>query len=419
MPHDIDDADQRLSMASFRQQLVETTDGVDFQVSERTIRISNVPLFKMVNSRLHQAIRLRLDAGPALTLSVAADGATLDSVDAAAHDKPQSVYLLVPEVSADQPVTITTGDATQEFRVTPQRKFSVHLVLHSHYDIGYTDPQAIVNANQLAFIDSAMDLARATANWPEESRFRWNIEVNWPLREWLRTRPKSRRNALLDLIGEGRIEVHALPFSMHTEAFSHDELSRQLEFTAELRRKYGIEIVSAMQTDVPGATIGLSSLLTDAGVKYLAVAHNYAGRSVPFLHDGQELKRPFWWQAPDGEKLLVWYTDTLFGSAYMEAITLGIGKDYNEFLGSLPEYLNAMTQLPYPYLKDMLHNATSTSGELQWTRTPYEYDVLHFRVQSAFADNAAPSLASAEIARAWNEEWAWPRLQTSTDRRFF
>src|SRR5690606_37728617 len=98
--------------------------------------------------------------------------------------------------------------------------------------------------------------------------------------------------------------------------------------------------------------------------------------------------------------------------------TLGIAKDYNEFLGSLPEYLNAITQLPYPYLQDTLHDASSTR-DLEWTREPYGYDVLHFRVQSAFADNAAPSFTSAEIARTWNEEWAWPRVQTSTNRRFF
>ena len=66
-----------------------------------------------------------------------------------------------------------------------------------------------------------------------------------------------------------------------------------------------------MQTDVPGATIGLATLLTDAGIEFLAVAHNYAGRSIPHLLDGQDLTRPFRWQAPDGESLMVWYTDTL------------------------------------------------------------------------------------------------------------
>ncbi|MEJ7837973.1 MAG: hypothetical protein WKF81_04110, partial [Thermomicrobiales bacterium] len=378
-----------------------------------------VPLFRMVEGRLHQAIRVRIDPGPQVVMTASLDDQILSTLTTTARDVLQSDYLLIPEVSENETISIDIAGTAIDFEVRPQRKMSVHLMLHSHYDIGYTDPQAIVNDNQLAFIDNAIELAKATKDWPTESRFRWNIEVSWPLREWMRLRSESRRNELLALVQEGVFEINALPFSMHTEAYSHDELAHQLEYTASLRREYGIDIVSATQTDVPGATIGLSSLLTDAGIKYLAVAHNFAGRSIPFLTDGQQLRRPFWWQAPDGEKLLVWYTDTFSGAAYMEAVTQGIHRDYNEFLGSLPEYLNAATQLPYPYLRDLPHGGGGSHDPMEWTRTPYEHDVIHFRVQSAFADNAAPSLASADIAREWNDEWEWPRLITSTNRKFF
>jgi hypothetical protein len=419
MPYDLTDASGHNNLASYRKQLIDSTAGVDVGVGGRTIRFSNVPLFREVGGSLQQAIRVRLDAGPSLTITVRKGDQEVASLTTTARDVPQSDYLLVPEAATDEVVSIEVEGQRIEFTVSPQRKITVHLVLHSHYDIGYTDPQAVVNDNQLAFIDNAIELAKATKDWPEESRFRWNIEVNWPLREWLRLRPKARRDDLIALVKEGVFEVNALPFSMHTEAYSHDELAHQLEFTAQLRREYGLEIVSANQTDVPGATIGLSSLLTDAGIRYFTVAHNFAGRSIPFLTDGQPLRRPFWWEAPDGEKVLTWYTDTFSGAAYMEAVTQGIHKDYNEFLGSLPEYLNAATQLPYPYLRDLLHGGGGTHDPVEWTRTPFEHDVIHFRVQSAFADNAAPSLASAEIAREWNEDWVWPRLHTSTNRIFF
>ena len=85
---------------------------------------------------------------------------------------------------------------------------------------------------------------------------------------------------------------------MHTEAYSIDELARALRFADELRERHNIKIVTAMQTDVPGAVPGLATLLTAAGVRYLSVAHNYAGRSVPYLHGGQSVRRPFWWRAP-------------------------------------------------------------------------------------------------------------------------
>jgi hypothetical protein len=419
MPYDRDDVSQRNSLAGFRKQLIDSTAGVDLDLDGQNLRFSNVPLFRDVDGRSHQAIRVRLAPGPSREISVANGDTTLGTLTTTQRDVAQSDYLLVPEVGAARTVTITVGDRSVEFEITPQRKFSVHLVLHSHYDIGYTDPQSIVNDNQLAYIDNAIELAHATRDWPEESRFRWNVEVNWPLREWLRLRPWAKREEFIALVNEGVIEVNALPFSMHTEAYSHDELAHQLEFTAFLRREYGLEIVSANQTDVPGATLGLVSLLTDAGIRYFTVAHNFAGRSIPFLTDGQALRRPFWWEAPDGDKLLVWYTDTFSGAAYMEAVFQGVHTDYNEFLGSHPEYLNAMTQLPYPFLRDLLHSGGGSHEPVQWTRTPFEHDVVAFRVQSAFADNAAPSLASAEIAKAWNEEWTWPRLHTSTNRIFF
>jgi hypothetical protein len=415
MPFDTDDFRQSNSLASFRKRLVDSTSGVDADIDGHTVRLSNVPLFREVGGTLNQAIRVRVPEGaPPVTASIGASTITI-----APLDRPQSDYLLVPEVREATPVTINVAGQSLEFVVEPQRKFTVHLVLHSHYDIGYTDPQAIVNDHALRYIDSAIELAQETADWPNASRFRWNIEVTWPLREWLRLRPAARREELFDLVRDGVIEINALPFSMHTEAYSQDELAHQLDFAAYLRREHGLEIVSANQTDVPGATIGLVSLLTDAGVKYFTVAHNYAGRSVPFLRDGQDMKRPFWWQAPDGEKLLVWYTDTFSGAAYMEAVTQGIHTDYNEVLGSMPEYLAAVSQLSYPYLADILHGGGGTHDPVVWTKVPYEHDVIHFRVQSAFADNAAPSLASAEIATAWNEDWAWPQLRTSTNRAFF
>ena len=48
----------------------------------------------------------------------------------------------------------------------------------------------------------------------------------------------------------------------------------------------GSALPVAYQTDVPGCVAGTVDALADAGVKYLAVAHNWAGRSVPYLGDG-------------------------------------------------------------------------------------------------------------------------------------
>ena len=418
-------------LAATRQRYVESTAATLLDTPAGTVRISNLPLFRHVPGgdgvHLQQAIRVRLPASGAeasVEASILLPGADAptDMVSAVLTGEPRSLLLFVPEVEAEQTVFVTVRIGGEEHSVehivAPQRKFTIHLVHHSHYDIGYTDPQSTVLESQLAFIDYALDLATLTDRWPEDARFRWNVEVTWPLKHWLRTRPKARRDELLRRIAEGRFEVHALPFSMHTEAYSQDELAQQLIFTRELREEWGVEIVSAMQTDVPGCTVGLASLLTDAGIRYLAVAHNYAGLSVPYLNDGQDLTRPFWWEAPDGQKLLVWYADSLIGDAYMEAMHNGFGHGYDDVLASLPEYLNAVAQLGYPHgqpgnwMHDALHG-------IEVRKRPYPYDILHLRVQGAFADNASSSLLPATIIREWNEHWAWPKLRSSIDRDFF
>jgi hypothetical protein len=423
---DRDNAHDVRSLAGYRKQLIEETHGIDLDLDPYRVRVSNAPLFRQKDGKLCQAIRVRFKHGvddQGLKVRLLEGDSVIDEQEVERAPRPQSLFLLVPEV--EQPVSLTfelevegsvIGGTT--FDVPPQRKWTIHLVHHSHYDIGYTDPQSEVLASQLAYIDAALELATLTDEWPEEAQFRWNIEVNWPLQEWLRTRPGHARDMLIQRIQEGRIEVHALPFSMHTEAYSFDELARQLSFTAVLRHTYGIDVVSAMQTDVPGATIGLATLLTDARIKYFSVAHNYAGRSVPHLRDGQELTRPFYWQAPDGERLLVWYTDTLYGVAYMEGMTLGFGSGYDDVMSSLPEYLNALAQSPYPYG----HQGDWLSGGLSGvnlTKEPYPYDILHLRIQGAFADNASPSLVPAQIVREWNQQWEFPRLRMSLDRDFF
>lgn len=323
MPHDSDDAREHRAMAANRQQLIAGTAGSEVETPLGVLRISNIPLFKQGDEGLRQAIRVRVPGGApdGFTVRVSQGAERFDEQPVEPVQRPQSVFLLVPETNVHETVVVELLEAgklvaTTPFEVTPQRKWTIHLIHQSHYDIGYTDPQSVVMESQLSFIDAALELCKLTDDWDDDAKFRWNIEVTWPLKQWLRTRPASARKDLFQRVNEGRIEVHALPFSMHTEAYSYDELARQLEFAQELRRDYGIEIISAMQSDVPGATIGLSSLLTDAGVKYFSVAHNYAGRSIPYLLDGQELERPFYWQAPDGEKLLVWYTDTLQGDAY-------------------------------------------------------------------------------------------------------
>ncbi|MGH2550258.1 MAG: hypothetical protein ACRDHN_12760, partial [Thermomicrobiales bacterium] len=226
MPFDHDDGHDSRGVVSHRRQLISGTAGVDLAIGDQAIgdqaigdqaiRFSNVPLFKMRDGKSVQAVRVRVPANSPAGLSARISTGDQIAIEPAA--RPYSVYLLTPEVAEPEPATIEllSGGSIVDsgvFSVEPQKKWTVHLVHHSHYDIGYTDTQSMVLESQLAFIDMALELCTVTDDWDDASKFRWNIEVTWPFKQWLKTRPKSAKDELKRRIAEGRIEVHGLPFS--------------------------------------------------------------------------------------------------------------------------------------------------------------------------------------------------------------
>ncbi len=410
--------------------MIQGPAGVDLDVHGFSMRAVNLPLFRRTeDGNLAQVLRLVVRAesmAGSVTFTVSDRATTLDTASARIDEGRTILDLFVPEVYEPRTFSLRVEATDREpfearVEVRPQRKWSVFLVHHSHLDIGYTDTQGSVLQHHLQYLDSVLDLTSATDDWPEDAKFRWNVEATWPLLHWIKSRPERDRSRFFDRVREGRVEICALPFSMHTEAYSIDELARQLRFADELREHHNVPIQTAMQTDVPGATIGLLTSLVDADVRYLSVAHNYAGRSAPDLVGGQGLTRPFYWRAPNGRRLLVWYTDSPHGSAYMEGNLVGLAEDYQVTVEALPGYLSALAERPYPYQGrgESIFGWTGLDPDTEVTKVPYPHDVLHLRVQGAFADNAAPSIVPAAIVREWNEKWAYPRLRLATNSEFF
>ncbi|MFE6553159.1 alpha-mannosidase [Streptomyces sp. NPDC057746] len=332
----------------------------------------------------------------------------------------RSIRLLLPAVDTAQRVTVGLPGSDPgsgiDVTLTPQRRWTVHLVHHSHLDIGYTDPQGRVLAEHLSFLDSCLELTRATDGWAPESQFRWCVESLWSFRQWADARPAEQVEEFVRRVHEGRIELTAMPFNLHTETCSTDELHELLRMAHETRERYGIDFTSAMQTDVPGSVVGLVDALSDAGVKYLSVAHNWAGRSVPHLVGGEKLPRLFRWRAPSGNSVLVWVTDTPHGLAYMEGPLLGFDTDYGSVDDLLPSYLTSLATNPYPYRGGVFGWAMDQE---EIKREPYPWDVLHLRVQGKFGDNAPPRRIIADTVRRWNETWAYPQLRLSRNEDFF
>lgn len=336
------------------------------------------------------------------------------------EEAPNGSYrVFIPEVESTQQVVVSfekSSDTKVNVSVKPQRHWTIHLVHHTHLDIGYTDPQGRVLAEHLAFLDSCLDLINRTDSWPDDAKFRWSVEALWSFDEWTKVRSKEKIDEFIRRVKEGRIELTAMPYNLHSETCSTDELHELLRLARDVSKQYGIEIPAAMQTDVPGAVVGLTDVLAENKVKYLSVAHNWAGRSVPHLVGGQDQPRLFRWVGPSGKGVLVWVTDTPHGLAYMEGPMIGFNDGYEEVDDLLPAYLQSHAEHPYPYPGGVFGWAVD-KAEIH--RKPYPWDILHLRIQGQFADNAPPRYLMAETVKRWNESWAYPKLRLSTNKDFF
>ncbi|MFE6736544.1 hypothetical protein [Microbacterium sp. NPDC057650] len=323
----------------------------------------------------------------------------------------------IPHVE-DVELTITLPELSETsfaVRAEPIREWTVSLVHHSHFDIGYTDMQGRVIREQLAFLDDALRLSEA-AGADADSSFRWSVESIWVLREWIERRSAATVDRFFAQVRAGRIELAALPFNVHTELCSTEELHGLLRYSQEISERFGVEIPVAYQTDIPGCVAGTVDALAQNGVKYLSVAHNWAGRSVPYLRDGLDLPRFFRWASPAGNSVLVWLTTTAEGMAYQEAANLGFHNRIDEVEDLLPLYLHAEATTGFPYDENVFGFAL---GDRAGDRQPYPWDEIHLRVMGRVADNAPPARRLNEIVEAWNERWESPRLRVTRTQDFF
>lgn len=409
-----DDQDARVG-------LIDRAVSVEGVIGSTRVAVLPEPLLKTVDGVRTQSVRLMGREAPLSGRGLhpslkAADGSELV---VAVEDGPAgSIRVLVRAVEDAVRVSVgitELGAERLEFELLHQREWTIHLVHHSHFDFGYTDRQTEVFAAQRSYLDSALDLIDETSEWPDDARFRWNSEALWAITDWRRQRPEAHMERLVKAVKAGSIGLSALPYNLHTDVCSTDELHELLRDARRLRDEFDIPFTSAMQTDVPGQVAGLPDALQEVGVKYLSVAHNWAGRSQPHTTGALNLPRLFRWRSLAGNEVLVWMTDSPHGLAYMEGPMVGFTEGIDQVENYFPAYLTALSTKGYPFPPGVF----GAHGESFEGRDPYPWDVLHLRIQGYMGDNAPARLALPSIVREWNETWDSPRLRVSRNEDFF
>lgn len=197
---------------------------------------------------------------------------------------------------------------------------TVYIIPTSHYDFGFVEPPDQVRERAARHIDEVLRVAESDPN------FRWTIESVWQVNEWIKRQKPStsvlpKDNAkilrLMALIKSGRIALSTSWGSMHTDFMGAEELNRLCYDYAALRRTYGVQSDLALMDDVPGHPTSIPSVLQQSGTKYLLTGANLFLNDATSLAPGQV---PFYWQSPDGSKVLTWISKGKRGG-YVEGLT--------------------------------------------------------------------------------------------------
>ena len=354
-------------------------------------------LFANVNGQLCQMVHVTGITGPVDQWAIAVGSAAIpvDSKDVQAY---RNGWLVpIPTVEHPTEVSITAvGAGSVTHTVKPQKRWTVYLTPHTHFDHGFTDVQTRVWDLQMRYLQEVMDVCEETKDWPEESRYRWTIECSSLLERFAERHP-DKMPKLLKFIREGRVDVAGEYIGLLTELCGGEELCRSFYPLARFRDKYGITATTAMHNDIPGITWQMPQLFQGAGIRYLALRANPV--RAKFVWDRPEAPtRPFLWESPDGSSIMVWYTDS-----YREA---------NFFRGDCsPDTLEkfAGTDEGHPY-----NQVLGFIARQEKKGTPV--DAIQLRMGG---DNMGPTINPCYWARTWNERWEYPRLVMATNRMFF
>ena len=289
----------------------------------------------------------------------------------------QRFEFLVPEFAAGARASVKVNANGRDYNfqqtLAPKRKWTVYMVPHEHLDVGYSDFQTKLAELHSRVIDDALEM---TTERPE---FRFSLDGYWQAQQFLEGRSEAEKKKFYDAVRARKIFVPAQHSVMLTGAGTAEVLLRSFYASHKLNREHGGPWDYVNITDVPSYTWSYASILSAAGIKYFSAAAN-ADRGPTLMLGDLHRRSPFWWEGPDGSRVLLWY------ARHYHQIGSEFGlppKLANGFEG-LQTFLNVYERPDYAPSSVLLHGS-------QW-------------------ENTSLYKAQADLVREWNQTYAYPQL---------
>jgi hypothetical protein len=214
---------------------------------------------------------------------------------------------------------------------------------------------------------------------------------------YLKQASPDERQAFIESARNGTVCLQANDTNILTGLATPEELRRWTSGSRRLRATYGLGTGrTVMHSDIPGLSWTSVAALAEAGVRYFSSGPNY----MPGLPDGGDriggtLKalgdKPFWWVSPSGEERLLFW---MAGRGYSWFHGLNMGRMTDRSRDDVLEYVRELTDAGYPY------------------------DIVQVRYTIG-GDNGPVDPSLPDAVKAWNEQFASPRLVINTADAMF
>lgn len=321
-------------------------------------------------------------------VSVSGGGLTLSLRDANYHAQIESgfdfgeqmVEFAVPEFPAGSTgkVTVHIEGHARSFpvKLDPARKWNFFVVPHVHLDVGYTDYQAKTAEIQSRILDEAIQLIH------DHPEYRYSVDAFWSVQQFLAERSDEQKQLLFDAVKNHKIFVPTVEANLLTGFPTAETLLRSLYPAFEFHEKHGGDADYVNITDVPSYSWSYPSVLAAAGIKYFVAASN--NDRAPILTQGHlHEKSPFWWEGPDGSRVLMWYSRHYHQMWSLFKLPPSVAGGHD----SLPLFTQIYNRPDYKSDSIIIYGSQAENSDL-------------FPQQATFVDD-------------WNETYAYPHMKYS------
>jgi hypothetical protein len=372
---------KQLPDAGFNYDALEMREDAGEQEAAEAVRANPTVFYKNEKSGLRERIDVTLRYGAA---SIRSAAIVVNRTRFSLVTQPERIWgeqrsrIYVPVFSPHTPITleINQGGKTREFHqiADPAKRWTVYVVPHVHLDLGYTDYQAKVASVQSRVVDEALDLIHLHPD------FRFSMDGMWSFEQFLETRAPEDKARAIAAMRAGQLFVPVQYSNELTGFASTETLIRSLYDGAEFSFQHGTPLNYANITDVPSYSWSYASILASAGIHELVAGANN-GRAPVLLRGHLNETSPFYWEGPDGRRVLFWYA-----LHYHQMWTIfGLPPLVSAGEQTLPLFLQMYSRPTYKANSTILYGSQVENTDLY--------------------------PGQAEIVRQWNHEYAFPHLK--------